>query len=381
MLTKQVPLGALRSAQRKRQIMKKILLILLTLLFISVSNAYGIYNPQDLPNNKFGIHVLEQSDLEDAVKLVNSKGGLWGYITLVIRDDQRNLDQWAPFFKELRQKHLIPLVRIATHVERDSWIKPNQDNVFAWVDFLNELPWPTKNRYIVLFNEPNHAKEWGGAINPSEYAQIANIFIKALHKKSTEFYVLNSGFDLSASNIPGETADALWYWQQMEQEIPGIFKEFDGWTSHSYPNPGFSQNPYQSGRTSIVGYRFEQQYLTDNFGVAKKPVFLTETGWLINARLDENTVASYYQIAFEDIWTDSNLIAVTPFLLNYPEPLFASFSWKDKEGKPREQFNKVANLNKDEGKPELALVTLFGKTIEKIKNPSIKLTYIPDPLF
>ncbi|MCL5970305.1 MAG: hypothetical protein M1450_02300 [Patescibacteria group bacterium] len=360
----------------------KRLLIIFFLLFVFSGNACAIYNPQDVPNNRFGIHILEQSDLPDAARLVNSKGGMWGYITLVIRDDQRNLDQWAPFFKSLRVKRLIPIVRIATHIENASWAKPSKDEVFPWVSFLSELPWPTENRYVVLFNEPNHAKEWGGEINPSEYAQVAEVFIKTLHQKSKEFYVLNSGFDLSASNITGETADALWYWTEMDKEIPGIFKEFDGWTSHSYPNPGFAADPNSNGRTSITGYRFEEQYLADNFGVDKKPVFLTETGWVMGkSGLTEKTIAAYYQAAYENIWTDPNLIAVTPFLLNYPQPLFASFSFLDADGKPREQYNTVANLNKSEGKPKLSLVTLFGKLIKKINEPPQKLTYLPDPLF
>lgn len=360
----------------------KSFLILFLLFFVFSTNTYAVYNPQDVSNNRFGIHILEQSDLNDAEKLVNSTGGSWGYVTLVIRDDQRQLEQWNSFFKELRKKHLIPVVRIATHVENGAWVKPSVDEAKRWATFLDNLTWPTKNRYVVLFNEPNHAKEWGNSINPKEYAQIASAYINKLKSTSEEFFLLNAGFDLAASNIANQTADALWYWEEMENSTPGIFNLFDGWSSHSYPNPAFSASPYKTGRESIVGYRFEQEYLTNTFDIQPKPVFITETGWVTGrSGLSEETVASFYKTAYDEIWTDSNLIAVTPFLLNYPEPLFASFSWKDQDGNLKEQFNSVSTLEKAEGKPVLAPVSLFGKLITKVREPAKKLSQIPDPLF
>lgn len=357
-------------------------LILLILFFAFSTKANAVYNPQDIPNNKFGIHILEQSDISDAGKLVNSTGGRWGYVTLVIRDDQRQLEQWSSFFKELRTNHLIPIVRIATHVENSTWVKPNKEEAKRWSSFLDNLNWPTKNRYIVLFNEPNHAKEWGNSIDPAEYAEIASIYIRSLKLTSNEFFILNAGFDLAASNIEGETADALWYWEKMEEHSPGIFNLFDGWSSHSYPNPAFSASPYKTGRSSIVGYKFEQEYLKDRFDVEFKPVFITETGWVTGKYgVPETQAAQYYKIAYDEIWTDDNLIAVTPFLLNYPEDLFASFSWKDKDGKLKEQYISVSSLEKQEGQPVLSPISLFGKLIAKVKEPPKKLSQIPDPLF
>ncbi len=362
--------------------MKRLILMVFLLFFVFSKETFAIYNPQDVPNNKYGIHILEQTDIEDAAKLVNSEGGRWGYVTFVIRDDQRHVEQWIPFFKELRKKHLIPIVRLATHVEDISWVKPNNDSVGEWTSFLDNLPWPTNNRYVILFNEPNHAKEWGNSINPKEYAEISSDFIKKLKIKSQEFYILNAGIDLSAGNIPGETIDAIWYFNEMERAIPGILSAYDGWNSHSYPNPGFSASPYKIGRSSIVGYKFEQEYLNKNFNVPIRPVFITETGWMIGRNsLDESTVANYYKIAFEEIWTDENIIAITPFLLNYPESLFASFSWKDSQGNVKAQYGQVAGISKEEGRPLLSPFTFFGKLLKKFKEPEQKLTQIPEPLF
>lgn len=352
------------------------------LLSLKLQIAIAVYDPQTQANNRFGIHIIEQSDIENAAKLVNSNGGKWGYITLVIREDQREVNQWYDFFKNLRSKHLIPIVRIATHVEGASWVKPKKEDAKSWASFLNQLPWPTNNRYIIIFNEPNHAKEWGDEINPKEYAEILSEYSHKLKVESHEFFVLNAGFDMAASNIEGETADALWYISEMDKENPGIFNAIDGWTSHSYPNPGFSADPYKIGRTSIVSYRFEQEYLRSNFSVPTKAVFVTETGWVSGPNgLSEETVSSYYKIAFREIWNDENLVAVTPFLLNYPEDLFASFSWIDKEGNYKKQYGSVLAMTKEAGEPKLNPITYFGKFLKTLKEPLPKLSYVPDLVF
>lgn len=362
--------------------MKKLIFsIIVVLSFAFAPSIKAAYDPLTVSNNRFGIHILEEADIEDAAKLVNSEGGKWGYVTIVIREDQRDTKKWNEIFKTLSEKHLIPIVRIATIAQGEYWRKPVTTETGNWSEFLDSLLWPTRNRYVVLFNEPNHAKEWGGEVNPKEYAEIANAYAKALNEKNEQFFILNAGFDLSAPQ-GSQTADALWYWDQMDTAYPGIFHMFDGWTSHSYPNPGFIQSPNKTGRTSIVGYRFEQEYLYNNFDVFKKPVFLTETGWLVGRNgLSENTVSEYYKSAFESIWTDDNLIAVTPFLLNYPQDLFSSFSWKNEDGTYRSQYGIVAGIQKPQGEPVLAPQTYFGKLRDKVFNSSKKLTLIPTLLF
>ncbi|MCL5073915.1 MAG: hypothetical protein M1308_23940 [Actinobacteria bacterium] len=354
--------------------------IFLSFTFLFSKEANAIYNPISTENNKFGIHILEETDIEDASRLVNSKGGSWGYVTLVIRDDQLNYDQWKVFFKKLRQNNLIPIVRLATHVENGVWVKPKIEDAQKWANFLNNLPWPIENRYIILFNEPNHAKEWGGDINPSEYSDIAEEYFNILKNKSKDFFIMNAGFDMAASNIKNETADAVWYLNEIYKSKPDLLNKLDGWVSHSYPNPGFISNPYNLGRVSIAGYRFEQEYLKNNFNVDEKPVFVTETGWIVGANgLNPQTAASYYRTAFESVWTDKNLIAVTPFLLYYPENLFSSFSWKNEDGTYKDQYEKVLGLEKEAGNPQLAPVTHFGKLIKKYKDNPQKLSCISIP--
>jgi hypothetical protein len=356
--------------------MKKVagtFILLLILSFFTPSLGWATPNITDPEENKFGIHILEPSDLTKAAELVNSNGGDWGYITVVIREDDMNSDKWQAFMDTCREKHLIPLVRIATHLEGSFWVIPKTEDSEKWANFLGNLNWPIKNQYLIVFNEPNHDKEWGGKANPKEYVKILDTFIQTFKAKDPNFKVLNAGFDLAAGNS-STTREALQFWQEMDREIPGIFNELDGWVSHSYPNHGYLGRPWDTGRTSIRGYEWELWLLKNRLGVKKDlPVFITETGWpaedkvqfrqvtvgkrkkvvKVSRYYDRATVANYFKYAFENVWLKEGKIkAVTPFVLNYSEPLFANFSWLDKEGIGYPQFGTVKSLPKSHWWPE-----------------------------
>ncbi len=309
-------------------------LILNTLYFIPT--AHAIYDPLSVPNNKFGIHIISASVDESApaADLVNNNGD-WGYVTVLMEQKDKKLDKWQEFFNDLRRRHLIPIIRLATEPEGNNWKRPDIDDVNSWADFLNSLVWPVKNRYVVVFNEPNHATEWGGQVDAKGYAKELDKIITALKSRSEDFFVMNAGFDASAPNQPPNFEEEISYLQQMNQEVPGIFDKLDGWDSHSYPNPEFVGSPDAQGRGTVRGYLWELGQL-QSLGVTKNlPVFITETGWKHAEGLNYNsylpnadTVASYYKSAFETAWNDTKIAAVTPFLLNYQEPPFDHFSFK-----------------------------------------------------
>jgi sugar phosphate isomerase/epimerase len=149
----------------------KLKIIVMGLLFVAtfVVRPVVAFDPS-LPNNKYGIHLAqpEEADIKGASELVNSSGGKWGYVTLVIQDNDRNREKWQGVFEKLREAHLIPIIRIATHPEGASWKKPTVEEAKGWADFLNSLEWVVKDRYVILFNEPNHGAEWGGEANPDD---------------------------------------------------------------------------------------------------------------------------------------------------------------------------------------------------------------------
>jgi hypothetical protein len=146
-----------------------IILLSVILFFPKLTNA--ISDPLDVDNNVFGIHIADPAHLEDAASLVNSSGGDWGYVTFVIRENERDLKRWQDAFDEARKLHLIPIVRIATTQEEYGWKKFTLDDIDNWVFFLNSLNWVVQNRYVIIGNEPNHAYEWGDEINPIEYSR------------------------------------------------------------------------------------------------------------------------------------------------------------------------------------------------------------------
>ncbi len=314
--------------------MKGILILVLSLvanIFIA-RPVQAIYDPLSVPNNKYGIHIVDPSDIANVATLVNSSDGLWGYVTLVISEGDRNTEWWSKHFSLLKRLHLIPIVRLATYTEGSGWVKPKKEDASEWVRFLKDLPWPTKNRYVIPFNEPNHAGEWGGSVSPEEYADIFIAFANALKEESGDFFILPAGLDASAPNGL-TTMDEETYVRRVIAAKPEFLDLLDGWTSHSYPNPGFSGSPYASGRGTLRTYEWELTLLK-NLGLKKDlPVFITETGWAHTGfdwksrLLSPETVASYITIASKTVWNDPRIAAVTPFLFQYQQPLFAMFSW------------------------------------------------------
>jgi hypothetical protein len=342
--------------------------VLLLLFHIFTPPVKAIYDPFATPNNKVGIHILTEEDIPEAANLVNSQGGDWGYVTLVIREDERDYGRWKTFFHNLKTSRLIPIVRLATTTKGSNWKIPEKSAPEEWADFLNKLDWPTQNRYVLIYNEPNHAKEWGGEINPAEYAQTLNNFISVLKWKNDDFFALPAGLDLAAPNSL-DTQNSLTYMREMEKEIPGIFSRLDGWTSHSYPNPGFSGSPNDTGKMSIRGYEWELSTLKNEFGVEKTlPVFITETGWAKSDKLSPETIAKYYQTAFSDVWNNHQIAAITPFLLRYDDEPFSPFSFiiPKAEAAYYPQYDVIQQLEKVSAHPLGTNKTPLGKQIDDI---------------
>lgn len=306
--------------------------------------AQAVYEPNSVPNNRFGVHLISPivEESSPAAKLVNSNGGDWGYVTVLIRRNDKDIKKWQAFFDELRYRHLIPIVRLATEPKGDYWLLPSETEAREWADFLSRLNWPTKNRYVIVYNEPNHAKEWGNITDPANYAKVLDQTILELKVKSGDFFILNAGLDASSPQQPPGYMDIYAFMYAMESAVPGIFNKIDGWSSHSYPNPGFIASPTGDGKTSINSWRHELDQLR-KLGITKDlPVFITETGWKHSTPSNSNlpnpeTVADYYKIAFQNSWQDPRIVAITPFVLDYQDHPFEPFSFKRKNGFSQKQ--------------------------------------------
>lgn len=321
------------------------------LIFINSNKSLAIENPQDMPNNKYGIHVLFDSELEEAAALVNSSGGQWGYVVIPIQAGDRNLEKWQAFMDNAKKLKIIPIIRLATEGDffnTKVWRKPREEDVLDFANFLNSLNWPVKNRYVIVFNEVNRDDEWGGEANPREYAQLLSYASTVLKSLNPDFFILNAGLDNASVN--GSSAiNKFTYLQRMNQSVPGIFNQIDGFNSHAYPNPAFSQPPTVQTAMSISSYRFEKS-LVAQFSEKKLPVFITETGWS-GANVSDETRAAFYTDAFAGTWADPDIVAVTPFLLRAGGGPFEQFSFINLEGKPTKQYRAIENIEKLAGLP------------------------------
>lgn len=341
--------------------MKLFLLIIALLVLFQPREALAVENPLIRPNNKAGIHILFVSELAEAAKLVNNQGD-WGYVIIPIQSGDRDINKWQTFLNEAGRLHLIPIIRLATegdYFNSSVWRRPTEVDVVDFANFLNSLTWPTKNRYIVVFNESNRGDEWGGSANPKEYADVLSYAVTAFKSRSTDFFIIGGGFDNAAPNNGTQYIDQYAFMREMNRAVPGIFNQIDGFASHSYPNPGFSQPPEVHTSKSIASFRFERD-LIDELSDKKLPIFITETGWSADEINDEQR-AQYYKTAYETVWNDPDIVTVMPFLL-HASGQFEKFSFLTTDGKGTKQYDQLRNMTKVKGSPLLAKV--LGVTTE-----------------
>ncbi|MBI5044343.1 MAG: hypothetical protein HZC02_00225 [Candidatus Levybacteria bacterium] len=333
--------------------MKKILLILTLLLFTSTP-ALALEDPLSVPNNKIGIHILFTTELDDAAQLVNGNNGDWGYVLIPIQSGDKDLKKWQEFMDKAKEKHLIPIIRLATegdYFNTHVWRKPDETDILDFANFLNSLEWPTKNRYVIVFNEVNRGDEWGGEANPAEYAQLLSYAVTVFKSINQDFFMISSGMDNAAPNQGSTYINQYSFFDRMNGEVPGIFNQVDGLASHSYPNPGFSQPPSVVSSSSIVSFYFERKFI-QKMSSKSHPIFITETGWS-NEKISDKDRASYYMDALSNAWSDKGIVAITPFILRASGP-FAKFSFMTEDGNPTEQYQAIKNMIKIKGQPILS---------------------------
>lgn len=308
------------------------LTLLITFILYSwtnISPVLAIYDPLSVPNNKVGIHILFQSELDKASELVNNQmKASWGYVTIPIQATERNREKWQKFFDDCKEKKIIPIIRVATVPENSNWAEPNNYDLIDFANFLNELEWPIKNRYVIIFNEVNRSDEYGGYVSPESYADILTNAYDIFKSKNEDFFIIPAGLDNAASNTNNSMSSRR-YIERLYLHNPNIFNKMDAWNSHAYPNPEFSARPDQKGVNKINSFQNDLQ-LIKQFTTKKLPVFITETGWSMKY-LNPYQISLYYDYAFKNVWNDGRIIAITPFLLNAQDGPFTVFSFTNKD--------------------------------------------------
>ncbi|HVZ67627.1 MAG TPA: hypothetical protein VG917_05210, partial [Patescibacteria group bacterium] len=298
----------------------------------------------------------------------------------------RDIDKWQEFMTDAQKDHLIPIIRIATepyYQNTSVWRKPDDYDIVDFANFLNSLQWPTKNRYVLLFNEVNRYDEWGGdAPSPEEYADFVSYAADAFKSRNKDFFVIAGGLDNASPNDGAKYLDNLNYLRRMGEHNPDVFKKIDGLSSHSYPNPNFSEPPSQNKQEGTSTYKFELN-LIKNFSGVDKPVFITETGWNASV-LPQSVIASYFKTAMVDIWgKDPRVIAVTPFVLESNGGPFDKFTFYN--GDNLTDYGKAyASISKVKGTPIVYPIISKKINIKKITSnfslKDISAQFVADPL-
>lgn len=333
-------------------------------LFAFPSPVQATYDPTSVPNNKFGVHILFPDEIFRAKELINTQGGDWGYVTIPIQSSDKDLAKWQKFMDDAKNLHIIPIIRLSTtgdYFNTSVWEKPKLTDIVDFANFLDSLDWPTKNRYIVVYNEVNRGDEWGGSPDPFEYAQILDFATDTFKIKNPDFFVISAGLDNAAPNIFGKYMNEFDFMRAMTYETPEVFEKIDGLASHSYPNPGFSQSSQSLG---VYSYKRELN-LIKSLGARNIPVFITETGWSSDA-VNQIVIASYYKDAFENTWNNPSVVAVTPFILRAGGEPFSKFSLIGVNGEENPSYEQIARLSKVKGEPQIA-----NKLSQRVENPAI----------
>jgi len=303
--------------------------------------------------NIFGLHLSQTSDITSAKNIINSNGGDWGFVTIVLRTDQLNYQMWQDFMNNCRLFHLSPIIRLATIMEKDYWKKPEYSDIDNLTNFLASLKWPHSRQIVSLFNEPNQGKEWGGGVDVKSYADLALYAAKRLKSLNSNFFILSGGLDLAAPSKSPNFESAGSFYQQIYQYKPEYFEILDALASHSYPNHGFVGLPGDVGQHSVRGYQWELAFLK-KLGFKKElPVIISETGWphregeIQNKSFYTSKVTSSLLKTALNLWQqDSRVLAVTPFIFNFPYSPFDHFSWLQIDGTIYPEYQKITNLAK-----------------------------------
>lgn len=310
--------------------------LIFALLFLASGFVFKRVEAQTLNSQVLGMHILHPDEINQFRQIYKDEA--WRFVTIPLTlNDVGNYGEWQKFFDQAYQLKVIPIIRLSTRFDTslNAWQIPSRKDIVSLANFLSSLNWHQDEKFVIVFNEVNHAAEWGGKIDPLLYGGVLKFTSNWFRSEGKNYKILPAAMDLAANNSK-ETREAFSYLKSLYDFNQDIFDKIDYWNSHSYPNPEFSASPVRTGQNSIRGFTYELNWLKNKTG-KDFDVFITETGWassyITNYYLDD-----YYLYALQHIWSDSRVKAVTPFLMKGSPGPFASFSFFDAGNNPTIQL-------------------------------------------
>lgn len=309
------------------------------LFFLLLTTSYILLaTPPAFAGGKLGVHILDPEEVEQVTELLPNGG----FVTVPIRLDQLDYNRWQGFFDRVKREELTPLLRLATGFDGTNWTKPTRKDIVVFAQFLSSLEWHSDDLRIIAFNEPNHAAEWGGTVDPDDYGETLTFLTNWFRTEPRTYLILGAGLDVAAQ--PTRTSmSGYTFLDRLLSEFPDTLRELDGWVSHAYPNPHFAGSPRETHRQSVLSFDYELAALQNKID-KEYPVYITETGWDAS-KFSEEKVARNFNVAYEDVWKgDDRVVAVTPFVLSALDGPFMNFSLIDKDNKPTALFETIQKL-------------------------------------
>ncbi len=310
--------------------------LIFALLFLVTDFVSKQVRAQTLNSQILGMHILHPDEINQFRQIYKDEA--WRFVTIPLTlNDIGKHQEWQQFFDQAYQLKVIPIVRLSTRFDTNlnAWQIPSRKDIVSLANFLSNLDWHQNEKFVIVFNEVNHAAEWGGKIDPLLYGGTLKFTSSWFRSEGRNYKILPAAMDLAANNSH-ETREAFSYLKSLYDFDNGIFDSIDYWNSHSYPNPDFAASPTKKGQNSVRGFTYELNWLKNKTGKDFE-VFITETGWassyLTNYYLDD-----YYLYALQHIWSDARVKAVTPFLMKGSPGPFASFSFFDAANNPTIQL-------------------------------------------
>lgn len=192
----------------------------------------------------YGVHILHPGEIAQVAKEfdhVRQTEDEKIYVTIPFTlEDIGRLAEWQSGFEEAKKHNVIPLVRVSTRFnpDKNAWEVPDRRQMILLVKALSTLDWPQEQRHVILFNEPNHNAEWGGKVDPAEFAKVTTFLADWFHTEGKNYVLLPAAADLAAPN-GSTTWEAFRFWQGVLAADPQYLEHFDAWNSHSYPQSWF----------------------------------------------------------------------------------------------------------------------------------------------
>ncbi|MFQ5577649.1 MAG: hypothetical protein ACE5G8_11770 [Anaerolineae bacterium] len=291
-------------------------------------------------NPKMGIHTrltdeVEAWKIQYTLQLARQMGTPWvvEYFPWAYHEKFPGLYNWGHsdlVINHARQQGLTLIARLGFV---PAWTRPSNsatsylspqnysrfgDYVYAFVKRYGQ-----KVHYIIIWNEPNLALEWGfQPVDPAAYTQLLTVAYRRAKEADPTVNVLGGALAPSLAPPGDEFAmDDLRYLQQMLNA--GAGEVMDGLAVHAY---GWVYPPTDPPAPNAVNFRrveLARQILVDN-GYGALPIHITEGGWndhprwtraVPPARRIEYTVQAY-RMAGDWPWLKS----ISLWAFRYPRP-------------------------------------------------------------